>query len=201
MDRGNFKDLGKLILATDVHYQGEVGYCAAVIFEEWHSQSFSKDLVVKTEGVQPYRPGEFFKRELPCITAMLGSIDFGLSCIVVDGYVFLDGKSRPGLGKYLYDSLDCAVPIIGVAKSAFDGLCDDFAVLRGQSKRPLYVTSIGCSLDYAKNSIISMSGDFRIPSMLKHADQLCRSEANNCAEGTTSKLGSSAWVAVPHVKR
>jgi len=37
--------------------------------------------------------------------------------IVIDGYVFTDGISRPGLGFYLYNSLSCKTPVIGVAKS------------------------------------------------------------------------------------
>jgi len=36
----------------------------------------------------------FYKRELPCILKLLDKLEQPPSCIVVDGYVFLDGKKK-----------------------------------------------------------------------------------------------------------
>ena len=50
-------------------------------------------------GVLPYRPGEFYLRELPPIRAVLSGLG-GLGLLVVDGYADLDPGGRPGLGAY-----------------------------------------------------------------------------------------------------
>jgi deoxyribonuclease V len=47
--------------------------------------------------VAPYRPGEFSRRELPPLRAVLHGIA-GLGLLVVDGYANLDSRGRPGLG-------------------------------------------------------------------------------------------------------
>ena len=116
----------------------------------------------------------FFKRELPCILKLLNEIEYKPSCIVVDGYVFLDGISQPGLGKYLYDALDKEIPVIGVAKRSFAKISDEFALLRGDSQKALYITAAGIDQALAKEYIASMYGKHRNPSLLKKADQVCR---------------------------
>ena len=46
-------------------------------------------------------------------------------------------------------------------------------VYRGNTKKALYVTSVG--LDDNANSLVKqMHGKFRIPTLLKQVDQLCR---------------------------
>jgi deoxyribonuclease V len=64
--------------------------------------------------------------------------------------------------------------VIGVAKTAFANIGDEYKLLRGQSASPLYVTSVGMPLAEAKAAIQSMHGEFRIPTHLKRVDQLCR---------------------------
>lgn len=93
---------------------------------------------------------------------------------MVDGYVFLDGISQPGLGKYLYDALDKEIPVIGVAKRSFAKISDEFALLRGDSQKALYITAAGIDQALAKEYIASMYGKHRNPSLLKKADQVCR---------------------------
>ncbi len=46
--------------------------------------------------VPPYRPGEFYLRELPPLRAVLDDLS-GLGLLVVDGYADLDPTGRPGL--------------------------------------------------------------------------------------------------------
>ncbi|MWP49180.1 MULTISPECIES: hypothetical protein [unclassified Gilliamella] len=64
------------------------------------------------------------------------------------------------------------IPIIGVAKKPFSGNSEYLIeVLRGQSKHPLYVTSIGMPLINTANSVQSMSGKHRISDVLSYLEQ------------------------------
>jgi deoxyribonuclease V len=50
---------------------------------------------VRLADVEPYRPGESHRRELPTLRAVLA--DAGpLDLLIVDGFVDLDPDSRPG---------------------------------------------------------------------------------------------------------
>lgn len=162
------------ILAIDVDYKDDKAVVAGVLFNTWLSSVAETILLSKLENISAYVPGEFYKRELPCILKLLESNDSLPDCIIVDGYVFLDGHSKAGLGKYLYDELNQKVIVIGVAKKAFDNISDDYAIYRGASKKPLYVTVAGMDIMQAKELIMAMHGDFRIPTLLKLADQQCR---------------------------
>lgn len=67
------------------------------------------------------------------------------------------------------------IPIIGVAKKKYKLLQNEYReVYRGKSKKPLFITSAGFDIDKAKKIIEKMHGSFRIPSMLKLADQLSK---------------------------
>lgn len=65
-----------------------------------------------------YQPGEFWRRELPPLRAVLEGVA-GLALIVIDGYVDLAPGSRPGLGARVH--AEFGVPVIGVAKTFFRG--------------------------------------------------------------------------------
>jgi deoxyribonuclease V len=90
--------------------------------------------------VPPYGPGEFCRRELPPLRAVLRGIG-GLGLLVVDGYADLDPAGRPGLGAHAHGEFGVAV--IGVAKSAFRPASHAGPGLRGTSRRPLFVTAAG----------------------------------------------------------
>ena len=94
--------------------------------------------------------------------------------IVIDGFVQLNAKSKPGLGMHLFNALKGKVPVIGVAKNPFRGISEDSELLRGGSSKPIYITSVGIPLDKAKEHVNSMSGKSRIPMLLKKVDMLCR---------------------------
>jgi deoxyribonuclease V len=104
----------------------------------------------------------------------MGKLSSELHLSTIDGYVFLDGISQAGLGKYLYDSLHQSIPIIGVAKKPFKNIPHTHEVHRGKSKKPLFITAVDLCLEDAKEKIHSMHGKYRIPTLLKRADQLCR---------------------------
>ena len=125
-------------------------------------------------GVPPYGPGEFYLRELPPIRAVLGGLgDHGQAgLIVVDGYVDLDPDGRPGLGAYVH--AEFGVPVIGVAKSMFKPATHAIPVLRGESERPLFVTSAGMPRTAAAEMVSRMAGSFRLPDALRLVDALAR---------------------------
>jgi len=89
--------------------------------------------------------------------------------------VMFGSDKNPGLGGYLYESLNDKTPIIGVAKRSFHAENNKMKkIFRGQSTNPLYITSEGIELEKSADLILNMQGDFRIPSLLKKVDQLCR---------------------------
>jgi deoxyribonuclease V len=162
-----------MIVALDVQYDEKHlhGTAAAVVFERWTNSIPLREYTAVVENVQPYIPGQFFRRELPCLLAVLGKIQEPMTVIVVDGYVRLDDS--PGLGQHLFEHLAQAVPVIGVAKTRFHAAVAA-EVIRGGSKSPLYVTAIGTDLQHAANDIQSMHGLHRMPTLLKRVDQLAK---------------------------
>jgi len=167
-----------VILAVDVHYADHGAVAAGLLFDDWRAATPSATHVSRFDTVEDYVPGAFYRRELPCLLGLLREHDLHPGLIVVDGHVFLDGDGRPGLGKHLHDALDGRVPVIGVAKTAFAGMDPRFAVLRGDSLRPLYVTAFGIPLEDAQAHVRSMHGAHRLPTLLKRVDRVCREAAN-----------------------
>jgi deoxyribonuclease V len=163
-----------MILAVDVCYTENIAAVAGVVFRNWADHHPQSEMVTFMEVPAEYEPGQFYKRELPCILRLIRQHDLKPDCIVVDGLVYLDGKSSPGLGKHLYDALGGRVPVIGVAKRHFMGIGPEYEIYRGTSERPLYVTAAGMELEEAQTYIASMYGRHRIPALLKRADQLAR---------------------------
>jgi deoxyribonuclease V len=131
-------------------------------------------LVERVSPVAPYEPGQFYRRELPCLLAVLGKIPDAVEAIVVDGYVWLADEQTPGLGGHLFQALGGTIPVIGVAKTQFRSARASQAVLRGGSQRPLYITAAGMSREAAAHHIQAMHGPHRIPTLLKRVDQICR---------------------------
>lgn len=162
-----------MIAALDVHYDeiSKTATAAAVVFDGWDDAEPVAEYTASCACSEPYVPGEFFKRELPCLLAVLGKVRETLSLIVIDGYVLLGNK--PGLGMRLWEALPARVPIVGVAKTRFQSAAP-IDILRGQSNSPLFITAVGIELADAAEGIQKMHGSFRIPTLLKRADQLAR---------------------------
>lgn len=167
-----------MILATDVYYHENMTATAAgVTFADWASDEARGEYTTAVNNVAEYEPGNFYKRELPCLLALIESLNHqGITpeVIIVDGFVHLGEDQRPGLGAHLYKALGGHTPVIGVAKTGFAGTPEQCGVLRGKSVKPLFVTSIGIDLSTAKNLVGSMHGEHRLPTLLTRVDQLCR---------------------------
>ena len=164
-----------MIVCIDVHYGETAADTACVAFPNWTDSESAFEFVVRSEGPPaPYQPGQFYKRELPYLLRAIeiARPSVGLSTIVVDGYVWLDAGA-PGLGAHLYEALERQVAVVGVAKTVFR--CDlAIAVRRGQSRNPLFVTSVGVDAAVAAESVRSMHGPSRVPTLLKRVDGLAR---------------------------
>lgn len=163
-----------MIGCVDVHYEDEFAVAACVLFRRWADASLADAITAGVEGVGAYKPGEFFRRELKPLLAVLARVPGPLRAVVMDGYVWLDAAGKPGLGAHLYRRLGESVPVIGVAKSRFGEEGFAVPVLRGQSRRPLYVTAAGFPVRRAAACILTMHGRYRLPTMIKLADRLCR---------------------------
>lgn len=163
-----------MIVAVDVQYLADAGFAAAVAFRRWTDAAPEAEHGTLVHPVDEYEPGRFYKRELPCILAVLPLLSASPEIVVVDGYVWLDAAGQKGLGALLFEALGRSVPVVGVAKHVFRGSPHAVAVTRGSSLRPLFVTAAGIELADAAAAVASMHGSYRTPTLLKRVDQVCR---------------------------
>ncbi|MCU4536203.1 endonuclease V [Acinetobacter bereziniae] len=163
-----------MILAIDVAYSGTSAQVAGGIFDAWEATDLFKQYRISLDHIMDYESGQFYKRELPCIQALMAQITEHIDMIIIDGYVHLGNEQKAGLGQYLYEALMLKVPVIGVAKNQFTGTPKDCEILRGQSLQPLYISAVGIELELAKQYVKSMYGKYRIPKLLKDVDRLSK---------------------------
>jgi deoxyribonuclease V len=165
-----------MLACVDVAYRGEQGpaVAACLVFADWGAAVSHEERVVVVPQVAPYVAGQFFRRELPCILEVLATCEEPLDAIVVDGHVWLDPQGNPGLGAYLHRALGETAAVIGVAKNPYRDAHVGRQVLRGTSRRPLFVTSVGMSLDLAAQNVRRMHGEHRKPTLLQRVDRACR---------------------------
>lgn len=147
---------------------------ACVVAAEWTAAEPIEVAMATVDDVRPYTPGRFFERELPCLLAVLERARTRVQVIVVDGYATLDVHGTPGLGAHLHTALGGEQAVIGVAKTAYRGSEHATPVLRGTSRRPLFVTASGVDAELAARLVTGMHGPHRIPTLLGLADRLAR---------------------------
>ncbi|MBN1207121.1 MAG: endonuclease V [Myxococcaceae bacterium] len=163
-----------MLASVDVDYRPDATVAACVTFKDWEDEAEAAHFVDRGPPAEPYVPGEFYRRELPALLRVLARVPDALSAVVIDGYVWLAGEERPGLGAHLYEALGRQVPVIGVAKTSFHASRLAIPVLRGASQRPLLVTAVGVDAQAAAACIQRMHGPSRLPALLKRVDRLCR---------------------------
>jgi deoxyribonuclease V len=164
-----------VLACLDVDYRGDGAVAACVLFRDWTDAAPAAEVDCLIGHVEPYVPGQFFRRELPCLLAVLGAVREPLETVVIDGYVWLKDEHTPGLGAHLFETLGGSVPVVGVAKTRFASAAAARPVRRGGSDKPLFVSAAGMDLDDAAERVREMHGAYRIPSLLKRVDTLCRS--------------------------
>ena len=161
-----------MIAAFDVHYVGnERASAAAVLFHTYTDAEPAREFVVVTCEVSRYIPGQFYRRELPCILSLFDQFDEAPDEMLIDGYVMLGDRS--GLGQHLFETFSGKIPVIGLAKSKYRN-ASGVEVFRGGSKRPLFVTSAGVDPHEASERIRLMHGAHRVPTLLKRVDLLAK---------------------------
>lgn len=163
-----------MLYALDVDYRDDGSARAAVVgFHAWDDPRPAHEAVVRLDGVAPYEPGAFYRRELPCLRAALRDVPAPPTGVVVDGHTWLRALDDPGLGARLWEALGRAVPVVGVAKQAFQGGVA-VPVRRGASENPLWVTAAGMDAADACRCVAIMHGAHRLPTLLKRVDRACR---------------------------
>ena len=169
-----------MLACVDVAYRKDTTIAGCVLFSAWSDDRPAGEALVSGGPAAPYRPGEFYLRELPPILNVLKRVTAPIETIVVDGYVWLGGD-RMGLGAHLHCALGGGVAVVGVAKTRWRAGTDEkatdpehrtIAVTRGGSTRRLYVTSAGVDLVLAANHVAAMHGAFRIPTLLAAVNTL-----------------------------
>jgi deoxyribonuclease V len=163
-----------VILALDVHYRSVGAVVGAVRFREWSDATPIEAASIRIDReIADYEPGSFFRRELPCLLTALERFPLEPGdVVIVDGLVDL-APGRPGLGRHLFERLPPGVAVVGVAKTSFHE-SSAVRVRRGESARPLHVNAVGMPDEQAAQHIAAMHGPFRVPTLLKLADQLSR---------------------------
>lgn len=162
-----------MFAAADVQYLPDnQARAALVLATDATFARIAAEKEVLVPDVAPYQPGEFYRRELPPLRALLASVTGDVELLVIDGYVDLDPRGRPGLGAYAHHEF--GVPVVGVAKSRFAAATHAAQVMRGQSSRPLFVTAAGISLAEAAEMVAAMAGRYRLPDALRRVDALAR---------------------------
>ena len=165
-----------MIYAFDSYYFADHSQTAAVAFADWTDAEPAATYLASLPIKEEYISGEFYKRELPGILQVLEQIDLQpADILVVDGYVHLNDQGKLGLGGHLHQQLATKVPVVGVAKKRFLSVAKLLReVRRGQSERPLFVTAVGMEVGEAAGAVLGMDGPYRLPTLLKLADTLCR---------------------------
>lgn len=163
------------IALFDVAYgEGSAG-AACVLADGWRAPAGR--LRVSELALLPsadYEPGKFYLREMPLILRLFARLAVRPDALVVDGYVWLGGEEKPGLGARLFTALHGAIPVVGIAKTPFRDDTWSTPILRGNSQRPLRVTAAGIDASVAARFVREMHGAHRIPSLVTEVDHLSR---------------------------
>ncbi len=151
-----------------------------MIAGSWEAEAPGSTYVEDIAAVEPYEPGSFYRRELPCLVSVLRLLPALPDAIVIDGYVWLPLPTRAGLGARLHEHLGGKIPVVGIAKSAFRGVESCSAVVpvfRGASRKPLFVTAVGMDVEIAAQHVRRMAGKHRIPEIARITDYLSVTES------------------------
>ncbi|WP_459477885.1 endonuclease V [Clostridium saccharoperbutylacetonicum] len=157
----------------DVYYYENYAKASCVVFEKDKEEHILAEYNVLVHEINEYIPGQFYKRELPCVLKLLKEVKEKIDFIIVDSFVWINDNHK-GLGGYLYEALEYKIPVIGVAKTFFKDSTNYLEVYRGESNKPLYITAVGLDLNYAAQFVKELKGEYRMPQVLKQVDRLSR---------------------------
>jgi len=161
------------IACLDAAYSETSAGGACALFPTWDAAEPVHVLTYRQGVAAAYEPGSFYKRELPILLAVLNQLERPPETVVIDGYVWLDGDRRPGLGAFLYEALAQRTRVVGVAKTSF-GEAPCIPVVRGNSQRPLFISAAGMNVEEAARGVRTMHGRHRTPTLLRLVDREAR---------------------------
>ncbi|GLY26896.1 endonuclease V [Kineosporia sp. NBRC 101731] len=165
--------MAHLYAAADVGYPPAGGARGALVLGEGPLfERITGTWVAMVDEVAPYEPGQFYKRELPSVRAVLSGLDELPDLLLVDGFVDLDPTGTAGMGRYVHNEF--GLTVIGVAKTPFRTATHAVEVCRGSSQRPLHVTAAGIAVDEAAALVRHLAGPHRIPEALRAVDRLSK---------------------------
>ena len=75
-----------MIACVDVDYRADHAVAACVLFRDWLDAAAADEWTKRIAPVAPYEPGQFYRRELPCLLAVLTPRLDEVRTVVVDGY-------------------------------------------------------------------------------------------------------------------
>jgi deoxyribonuclease V len=179
--------LEHMIACTDVHYTNTHATAACILFHDWSDAHSDLAITERVGDPAPYEPGRFYRRELPPLLSVISKLTVRPEVIIIDGYVWLGDWDHPGLGAHLHKALGGSAAVIGVAKELFRRGPAVQCVRRGSSARPLYVSAAGMDLNEAATRIVELHGEFRVPTLLKRADRLCRGYQDALESGVVNR--------------
>ena len=171
MDPNQITEMNAIL---DVWYGKKYSIASCVRFSTWIDGNPIGVRITKLPVQAKYEPGMFYRRELPCLMHALQRESMKFNTLIIDGYVHLKPPRNKGLGLHLAESLGYEAVIIGVAKNPLTEADRYSSIYRGKSKKPLFISAFNMSLSRAADLIGSMHGEYRIPTLIKMADTLCR---------------------------
>ncbi len=206
--------LSKPILALDIQYDGETAYLGGVLRLPTSPETFL-NFTANSEAGLKYVSGLFCFREGPPLLAFVRNILAQAfmphpSLLIIDGH----GIAHPqGLGLASWLGLHTGIVSLGCAKRSLLPFNGELGVERGatlpifrQGKqvgevlrtrdlvKPLFISSghlIGLSA--GREVILGLSGDYRLPDLLRRADQIARTYARKAVfEEAVTDLGYCA---------
>mgnify|MGYP001129568775 CR=1 FL=1 len=185
---------GNIILGLDIQYEGDLAYIAGDL------QHYQGEAIQTYSGVTqvtaPYVPGFFCFREGPPLLALVNRLlqDDAIpspNLLVVDGHGIAHPRS---FGVACWLGVKTGLPTMGVAKKSllrFSGVVGEpqgsllaienegktvgYALRTQTGIKPEYVSAGHLiSLDTAKDIALQMVSEYRIPDVLRRADQVAR---------------------------
>jgi len=77
-----------MIIAIDVHYRENIAKTVSIEFENWTNEEPTKIHILELPKTAEYVPGQFYKRELPCILEVLKLSNLNdADLIIIDGTI------------------------------------------------------------------------------------------------------------------
>src|SRR5687767_10580135 len=99
-----------MIAAFDVYYDSTPAKGVVILFD-WDDEKPRQVFELDFDAVEEYVPGQFYKRELPCILALFEKIKhLQPEILLVDGHVWTGNEHQKGLGAHLFDALEKKYP-------------------------------------------------------------------------------------------